>query len=161
MKKLIAITFVAVFALFSMNMAIAQDWSKEQNEVWKAVQDMWKAWQDGNATGVAAALHEKYQGWADEDPLPTSKQKLVEWYTSMKDAMKITRYDIEPARITVLKSAAVVDYYYYFSLSWSMGDEKGSKEVKGKVVEFYVLEGGKWFLLGDMMVHTEGDEEGD
>lgn len=161
MKNLLKIAAIAAFIVFAGGRTVAQEWSTDQLAVWKVVQDTWKAWQAGNSTAVAAAFHDKYQGWSDDMPLPTSKQDLMDWYNSMKDAMKVPRYNIQPARITITKNAAVVDYYYSMYITWSMGDEKGSKETKGRVVEFYVNEGGKWLLLGDMMVHQGGEKDDD
>ena len=159
MKNLLKIVAIGVFVMFTVNMARAQEWTKEQSEVWKVVQDTWKGWKAGDATAVMASVHEKYQGWSDQSPLPMGKQSMLEWYNSMKETMKISYYNIEPARIVVLKSAAVVDYYGYFNVSWDMGEDKGSKEIKGKFVEFYVKEGDKWLLLGDMMAHEEGEDD--
>jgi hypothetical protein len=161
MKKFIQIAVLAVFVFVTASSIKAQEWSKEQSEVWKTVKDTWAGWKAGDATVVAASMHEKYQGWSDDSPLPVGKQSMMDWYNSMKGSMTFNSYNIEPARIVVLKTSAVVDYYYYFNVSWTMGDKKESKEVKGKVVEFYVNEGGKWLLLGDMMVHDMDDDKDD
>jgi hypothetical protein len=161
MKKFMKITLVAVFVLFTAVLTQAQDWSKDQTEVWKVVQDSWKGWKTGNIDAIAASVHEKYQGWSDDSPLPIGKQSMIEFFNSMKSSMTINYYNIEPARILVLKSSAVVDYYYDFNITWKMGDEVESKTIKGKIVEFYVNEGGKWLLLGDMMVHEKDDGAGD
>ncbi len=159
MKKLQIIVMAVVFVMTAL-VTHAQEWTKEQTEVWKVVQDTWKGWKTKDVNLVSAAFHDKYQGWSDESPLPMSKATSIEWFNNMKDAMNIHQYNIEPARITVLKTAAVVDYYYYFSYSWTMGDKTESDEIKGKIVEFYVNEGGKWLLLGDMMVHEDaGDKD--
>ena len=159
MKKIIQIVVVAVAIVFTASVTRAQEWTKEQSEVWKVVQDSWKAWKAKDATAVAASIHEKYQGWSDDSPIPMGKTSVMEWYNSMKDAITVSYYNIEPARIVVLKTSAVVHYFYHMNISWDMGGDKGSEEVKGKVVEFYVKEGDKWLLLGDMMVHEDDDEE--
>jgi len=161
MKKIIKIAAIAIIAILFAGMVNAQEWTKEQTEVWKVVEDTWKGWKTKDVSLLTAAFHEKYQGWSDDSPLPMGKATAIEWFNSMKDAMNIHYYSIEPARITVLKSAAVVDYYCYFSYSWQEGEKTKSGEVKGKIVEFYVNEGGKWLLLGDMMAHekTEGDDD--
>jgi hypothetical protein len=159
MKNFTKIIAVAVFVVLSANLATAQDWSKEQTEVWQVVKDTWKAWQGGNSTAIAAALHEKYQGWSDQTPLPTGKQETIDWYNSMKDNIKVPNYNIQPARIVVLKSAAVVDYYYEMTVSWAMGTDVGTEKVTGKVAEFYVKEGDKWQLLGDMMMHDDAEDD--
>lgn len=159
MRNLKQLFLLAVFVLSTAGIAHAQEWTKDQTEVWKVVQDTWKSWKTGDVNVMAANFHDKYQGWSDESPLPIGKASMLEWYNSMKDALTVSYYSIEPARITVLKSAAVVDYYCSFNMSWNMGGEKGTEEVKAKIVEFYVKEGDKWLLLGDMMVHDDDDED--
>jgi hypothetical protein len=159
MKKIMKIVVIAVLILSAAGIANAQEWSKEQTEVWKVVQDSWKGWKAGDANAVAATLHEKYQGWSDRDPLPMGKQSVIEWFNSMKGSMTFNYYNIEPARILVLNTSAVVDYYYSFNVTWKMGDKVESKDVKGKIAEFYVKDGGKWLLLGDMMVHEKGGDD--
>jgi len=160
MEKIFKFLAVSAIVLLFAGATSAQEWTKEQTEVWKVVQDTWKGWESGDITAVAASFHERYQGWSDDSPLPMGKQTMIDWFNSMKDAMSLNHYNIEPARILVLKSSAVVDYYYYFNVTWTMGDKSKSKEVKGKVAEFYVKEGNQWLLLGDMMVH-EDDEDDD
>jgi hypothetical protein len=39
-----------------------------------------------------------------------------------------------------------------------MGDKKEQEQMHGKNAEFYVKEGGKWFLLGDMTTFEEKEE---
>ncbi len=156
---MIRISAAAVIILFTALTVDAQEWTKEQMDVWKVVQDSWKGWKSGDVNAVGAALHEKYQGWSDQSPIPIGKQSMMEWYSSMKDMVSVNYYSIEPARITVLKTAAVVDYFCFMNISWGMGDEKKSEEIKGKIVEFYVKEGEKWLLLGDMMVHEDEDDD--
>lgn len=157
MKKFTVFVISAMF-LFIANVSVAQEWSKEQNEVWKVVKDTWQGWKTGDVNALTASLHDKYQGWSDDSPLPMGKVAAIEWFNSMKESMQIPYFNIEPARIVVLKTAAVVDYYCYFNVAWTEGDVKKSKEIKGKIVEFYVKEGDKWMLLGDMMVHEEVED---
>ena len=153
------IAVMAMVMVFFAGAASAQEWSKEQAEVWQVVENTWKGWADGDAAAVFASIHDKYQGWSDDSPIPMGKKSMEKWVYTMKDGMSMNFYNIEPARITVLKDAAVVDYFYYMNISWKMGDQSGSEETKGKVVEFYVKDGGKWMLLGDMMTHDEEDDD--
>lgn len=158
MKKLQKSMIAAVLCVMISGASFAQEWTKEQMEVWKVVQDTWNNWKTKNSDGIAAALHEKYQGWSEESPLPMGKQDLLKWFNDMKDMMTFHYFYITPARITVAGNAAVVDYYYEFSGEYKMGDKTIPEQMKGKNVEFYVKEGGKWQLLGDLMVETGDDE---
>jgi len=96
---------------------------------------------------------EKYQGWDDKSSLPISKEKAIQSYQELNKIRKLGVYDIEPARITVTENAAVIDYYYSFTATYTTGGKKESRDISGKNVEFWVKEGGKWLLLGDMTTH--------
>jgi len=157
LKIMLAIGIMMAFCLSTSNI-IAQEWSKEQLEVWNIVKDSWAKWAKGDVEGSIASIHEKYQGWSIEEPLPVGKAKLKEWYSSMKDMMKIQFFDLEPARIVVTEDAAVVDYYFSFYTTYTWGEKTTEKEIKGKNAEFWVKEKGKWLLLGDMTVFKEGGE---
>lgn len=157
MKRILLL--LPAMLLFVANITVAQEWTKEQNEVWKVVTDTWQGWKTGDVNTLTASLHDKYQGWSDDSPLPMGKSAAIDWFNTMKESVKILYFNIEPARIVALKAAAVVDYYCYFNVVWTEGDKTQSKEVKGKIVEFYVKEGDKWLLLGDMMVHEEVEED--
>jgi hypothetical protein len=150
MKTFVRIALVAVMAFIATSGARAQEWTKAQKEVWQVVEDGWKYWQTGNVDGLAAITHPKYQGWDNKSFLPYSKDKSMQQYQEWKDFTKLDYYDIEPARITVIENAAVVDYYYNYSITITQGDKKETKDSKGRNAEFYVKEGGKWLLLGDM-----------
>ena len=161
MKKFVKVAAITAIAILFSGMVSAQEWTKEQTEVWNVVKSMWSSWQKGDSEAISMIFHDKYQGWSDQSPLPMGKATAIEWFNGMKETMKIHYYNIEPARITVLKNAAVVNYYCSFSYSYSGEGETKSDEVKGKIVEFYVNEGGKWQLLGDMMVHEDDDDDDD
>jgi len=150
---MLRIALVAVMAFTATAGAFAQEWTKAQKEVWQVVEDGWKCYQTGNVDGIAAIIHPRYQGWDDKSFLPYSKDKSMQQYKEWKDITKLDFYDIEPARITVTENAALVDYYYSFSITTTLADKKETKERKGMYVEFYVKEGGKWLLLGDMTTH--------
>jgi len=160
MKKVFSIAFAAcIIIAFCFSGSIqAQEWTKSQQEVWQVVEKSWESWAGGDVEGTLADIHDKYQGWNHEEPLPLGKEKVKKLYTMMKEMMKIEFYNLEPARIAVTDNAAVVDYYFGFFSIWTYGEKTIEKEVKGKNAEFYVKENGKWMLIGDMTVFApEGD----
>jgi hypothetical protein len=153
MKTTLKYALIALFTFLMTSSVIAQEWTKEQKEVWQTVENTWSKWKANDVTGAAANLHEKYQGWNSEMPLPMGKETMTQMFTEMKDMEKLDYYNIEPARITISGNAAVVDYYFNYSVTRTMGTDKKQVQEKGKNVEFYVKEGGKWLLLGDMTVN--------
>jgi cytochrome bd-type quinol oxidase subunit 1 len=159
-KTVVSLSVFLVMVVFSGRIS-AQEWTKTQQEVWKVVENEWNSWKSGDIETMTGILHEKYQGWNSKDPLPVSKAMIVEYFNAMKDTYKVDYMNINPARITVTDNSAVVNYFYSFQFSSGEGDQKQSKEFKGRSVEFYTREGGKWQLLGDMMVEDEQDDDKD
>ena len=148
MKFVLAVLTIMAFTFTSTSHA--QEWTGDQKEVWKVVEDGWTAWQQGDLESAKTGLHEKFNGWNSKYPLPVGKAKILKYYAMMKESMDLQHYDIEPARIIVTDNAAVVFYYFEFYAIYTIGEKKIEENVKGKNAEFYVKEKGKWLLLGDM-----------
>ncbi len=151
MKNYTVITVITI-AFLSATTLVAQDWSKEQKEVWQVVENSWAKWQEGDIDASVEGIHEKYLGWNIEMPLPTTKEKWVKDIKQWKDNVTMDYYDIVPARIVVYKDVAVIHYYYEQSMTYTKDDEKKTYKFDGKNTEFYIKEDGKWFLIGDMTV---------
>ena len=143
----IAVTMIAFLGVSTLN---AQEWTKDQMEVWSVIESSWANWQEGDLEASVASIHEKYLGWNIEDPLPTTKEKWLKSMNMMKDFVKLNYYDIEPARILVYDDVAVVHYYYSQSFTYTKDDETTDFNYKGKNAEFLIKEKGEWFLIGDM-----------
>ncbi len=154
MKTLLKLVLLAMLAIITTSV-FAQEWTKEQKEVWQVVENSWIKWKAGDVDGVTIALHPKYQGWDDESSLPLNKDAVIQWFRAQKDRMTVNGYMINPARITVTENAAVVHYYFSYSVTYMAGDQKKLEEGGGKYVEFYVKEGGKWLCLGDMTMDDD------
>jgi len=149
LMKFSAITLMLI-AFLGASTLNAQEWTKDQKEVWKTVEKSWENWKAGDLDAAFKLVHDKYMGWNHEDPMPTNKAK---WFKSAKMIMengKLVYYDIEPARIMVHGDVAVVHYYFEYTASSTKNDETKEFSVKGKNAEFFVKEGGKWLLIGDM-----------
>ena len=159
MKTSLKCAVVAFAAFIATTSAFAQEWTKAQKEVWQVVEDSWTKWKSGDVTGSIACVHEKYQGWSDDTPLPITKDQVTQWFQAMKEIMKVEFFYLNPARILVTENAAVVDYYYSFGATYTRGEKKEMKESEGKNAEFYIKEGGKWLLIGDMTIHKTKDND--
>lgn len=160
MRKLVnyaTIAFMSV-AFLSTTILNGQEWSKEQKEVWKNVEDGWAAWSKGDADGAFGTIHDKYLGWNNDDPLPMSKTKWMNSYNKYKEFMTVEHYDLDAARILVDGDNAVVYYYFEFYSVYKKGEQKKENHLEGRNVEFYVKEGGKWMLFGDMTYFEEDDD---
>ena len=159
MKTLLRISAVALVLIFAASALHAQEWTKAQKEVWQVVEDSWAKTKTWDIDGLMSYIHEKYQGWNQEAPLPMTKEQVAQYYNEMKGTSKVESISLNPARIVVTENAAVVDYYFYFKATNTVGEKKEAEEVYGKNVEFYVKEKGKWLLLGDMTFFKEKENK--
>jgi len=158
MRTFLKWTAVAFIALIATTTAFTQEWTKAQKEVWQVVEDSWTKWKANDIQGSLAYLHEKYQGWSDQSPLPITKEMTIQRFQEAKDLFKVNYFSLNPARIVITENAAVVDYYYWYEATYTRGEKKELIEDRGQNAEFYVKEEGKWMLLGDMTTHKEKKE---
>ena len=142
----VLITFFLAANVFS------QEWTKAQLEVWQVVEDSWALSMTNDVQAMVASIHSQYQGWNDRQPLPMTKQMVIEDYQrSIDHGDKMDYYSLNPARIVITNNAAVVDYYFVFQVTFKDEDEENEKiTISGQNAEFYIKENGKWMLLGDM-----------
>jgi hypothetical protein len=140
---------------FATSGAFGQEWTKAQKEVWQVVDDSWMKWTTGDIEAYTTFLHEKYQGWSKDSSLPMTKEMVKKSMQEMMKSSKLGYYEINPARITVTENAAVVDYFFYFKVTYTEAEVKELQEWYGTNVEFYVKEGDKWLLLGDFTISNK------
>src|SRR5512138_1211884 len=159
MKASRRIAMIACCAVIASTAAFGQEWTKAQKEVWQVVEDSWAKVNKGDVDGMAANLHEKYQGWNNIAALPETKEMVVKWYKANSSMMKMENYSINPARIVVTDNAAVVDDYYWANSTTTVGEKKTTNVMSGKNVEFYVKEGGKWLLIGDLTIFNDNKKK--
>jgi hypothetical protein len=155
MKTTLKCAVVAFTAFIATTTAFTQEWTKAQKEVWQVVENAWTNWKAENIEASTGYLHEKYQGWSNQSPLPVNKENVIKQFQEMKGFFKVDYFSLNPARIAVTENAAVVDYYYSYEATYTRGEKKELIEESGQYVEFYIKEDGKWMLLGDMTVAKE------
>ena len=105
MKKILQIAVLALTMVFVAAAANAQEWSKEQTEVWNVVEQTWTGWSKGDASIVFPNIHEKYQGWSSDHPLPLGKKSMEKMFTLMKDAMKMADGNWSRAKTEIVDHA--------------------------------------------------------
>ncbi len=161
MKNLtkIAATALILFAFLSGTSISAQEWTKDQLEVWNVSQAMWEKWKAKDMEGAFANIHDNYQGWNNEVPMPMSKKKWMEQMKPYMDMMSDLSYSNEPARIVVVGDAAIIHYYFSYSFMITKDDKQKWISNQGKYTEFYVKDKGQWMMIGDFTFSMEEDDD--
>ncbi len=143
MKKI----FITAVLLFTFSaMLHAQEWTKEQQEVWKVVQDYWALYAKGDIKGFLDYFHKDYCGWSNDAAVPSGKEVSQKWLEYMYQGSKVPLYQIDPVCIKVFGNTAFVHYYYDMIRESSDGKKSHST---GRWTDILLKEGGKWLVIGD------------
>jgi hypothetical protein len=121
------------------------EWSDEQLEVWKAVENLWEVSTKGTLADVEGLVHDDYRGWNNIDPLPYDKEKWKKYRSYYEDKSKITFYDIDPVAIDIFEKMAIVHYFHYFVVKTGEDEEN---ERTGHQINIMMKEGDKWLIIG-------------
>ena len=163
MRKLFcAFLSIAILSFFA-NHLNAQNWTKDQMEVWNVVVKNSELMNKGDFDGYFANVHKDYQGWNNQIPLPVNKKLYMQMMPSpeIMESFKIDYSMNNPARIVVSGDVAVVHYYYAWSGINTTDEGNIPFSRSGKNTEFYVKEDGQWLLIGDMTVINDNEDDDD
>ena len=141
--KMSAIILVAFFV--SNTFCFAQDWSKEQKEVWAGVEKYWEVNQN-NPLDFLQYFDESYLGWGYENEHPSTKNDAAKSFGYWSKKGKEQYHTLTPAKIWVNGDFAYVHYYYTQVMENSSGVPRTER---GRWTDILMKKGDKWMLVGD------------
>ena len=144
MKTKLICFLLALGLVFSVTTSSAQEWSKEQKEVWGQVEEFTDAWAKRDLAGYIGHLDEHYTGWYHNEPLPVTRESLKKWETYNLKSQKIQVYELNPVAIKLHGDTAIVQYYFKTRREDPKGD---SKMQFSKWTEILQKKDGKWLFI--------------
>ena len=144
-----------VFVVSIITPVSAQEWSKEQQEVWSNVETYWSLAAKNDVAGFLSYFDPSFIGWGNMSDAPQTKpqrQKMMEYmFANSQNVL----YTITPAAIWVKGNFAFVHYYYT-----SLDKDKDGKEKweSGRWTDILMKSGNKWVMIGD---HGGSDSDDD
>ena len=147
MQKILKIMLVLFIGMLVLsNAALAQEWSAEQQEVWKANENWWELYKNNDAEGIKALIHKDYVGWSWGDYATEGQAEAQKWADHMiPKGTKIIYHNLRPLDILVIGDVAVLHYYY--STRKTVDGKDTTKQ--GRWTDVWKKEGGKWLLIAD------------
>lgn len=121
--------------------AAGQEWSSDQQEVWKAV--MW-TWDVDQVDWCAEACHPNVLAWGVGYPAPRNKDQISAWSKRDQETSTALEVQVTPVGIVIQGDTAVA-HYYYSQLSESEDGERRTEH--GRYTDVLVKEGGKWLYI--------------
>ncbi len=154
MKKLSGLFSLLSLLFILSTVTSAQQWSAEQQDLWKGVQTYWEAGMNEDASKMLAYWDESYYGWSYENGAPGTKADVSKAFNYWFKKGKIQYYTITPARIWVNGDFGYVHYYYTEVTESSDGTPHTER---GRWTDILMKKNGKWMLVGDHGGETDDD----
>lgn len=146
-KPLIPLTLVVLAILVIWpSSSRAQQWTAEQMEVWKAVEDCWVVWFQHDVQAHKACFHDDYQFWPAGQAAPFGKDRLEPYWKYVRDAQSVLAYDVDPVKITVHGDAALVHWSVFIWSRGPNGELAGADSYQEAMM--MVKDGGRWRYFG-------------
>jgi len=145
MKQLLSIIAVLFAVIFLSGSSFAQEWTKEQKDVWAGVEKYWEVNQS-NPLDFLQYFDESYLGWGYENEAPSKKDDVVKSFSYWTKKGKEQYHVLTPAKIWINGDFAYVHYYYTQVMEST--DGKPTTE-RGRWTDILMKKGGKWMLVGD------------
>lgn len=143
--KWLEIFLAIIIFTFTQNIS-AQQWTSEQQEVWKTVQTYNKYAENRDIQSYINSFDESYSGWGYDNDVPEGKKALVNSLDFWFNNSKIIYLTIIPATIWVKGDFAYVHYHF---TTVRENKEGKSEWVKGRWTDILMKENGKWLIIGD------------
>jgi len=141
----IAATATAVLALCAVAFAAsAEEWSAEQQEVWRVEQQQWKLSAAEDMSWIDSMVHPNMKFWDISAPMPRDKASLKHWSRFDADNGSTLEQELFPISATITGNIAVVQYHYMIARE---NYKKERETVTGHYTDVLVKEGGRWLFL--------------
>ena len=105
-------------------------------------------YQQGNFDEFFKHIHKDYLGWTNSEPIPTTKSEWRKSAEKYSKTRKIVDVNLSLARMRITGDVAVVYYYLDYQVTHEKQSVPVLFHVKGKETDYFVKEGGKWYLIG-------------
>ena len=124
--------------------AVAHEWSAEQQEVWTVIQAQWAATMEEDASWPDRFLHDDFLGWANDTPAPRGNSSEGKWSRYGMETATTLVQELYPIGIIVRGNTAVAHYFY----STASENRKGDRETThGRFTDVLVKEGDSWRFI--------------
>lgn len=123
---------------------LAQNWSAEQQEVWKFEQQQWAMAAAKDLSWIDTMVHPNIVYWDRGQPMPQDLASLKRWNRFNSASGTTLEQELHPISITITGNIAVVTYYY---TTVSENYKKERESVSGRYVDVLMKENGRWRFI--------------
>lgn len=133
------------FALAALaNVAAAQTWSPEQQEVWKLEEQQWKMAKEKDASWIDKMVHPNLSYWDVDQVAPQNKASLARWNRYNSGNSTVLEQELSPISMTITGNIAVAQYRYTIARE---NYKKERETVSGRYTDVFMKDGGRWLFI--------------
>jgi ketosteroid isomerase-like protein len=146
LKRNAILLAIAFTLLLTPASGVAQKWTPQQQEVWRTVEALWKAFGSGDVDGFYNLVSDDYRGWSNSMRFPVDKATERKWSTRWHGENKILMYELFPLAIDLHGDVAVV----FFSFKILRQDKDKEQTMRrGRWTDIYRKVDRRWLLIAD------------
>jgi len=144
MKSIIISIFVCYLIVASGLSAFGQEWTVEQNEVWKTVENNWESLKKGDLKTLINDYHEKSIVLYEDNPSTLNKSLMESENRWRIDREVPTFIKLKPIAINIVNNVANVFYLY----KWESKNREMSQS--GRRMATMIKVSNKWLIIGSL-----------
>lgn len=143
-RQALRAALVIVCVMWAVAASAQQQWTPEQQELWKLEEQQWQMSKDKDASWIDKMVHPNLAMWETGEPAPRNRASLVRWNKYTTGNATVLEQEIFPLAVTVTGNVAVVQYYYQVARE---NYKKERETVQGHYTDVLVREGGRWLFI--------------
>ena len=119
------------------------EFSQEQRELWKHVENLWAMSKERNENQIRATLHPRYIGWDMNSARPHDREAAIQ--SVLGDSPALREYDLHPLSVRIYEGQVGVVHYSYSAKVLPRNGQ--TLTVTGKWSEVYLKQDGRWIMV--------------
>jgi hypothetical protein len=143
-NRMVTIAATVLAAYSALGTASAQEWSPEQQEIWKFEQQQWKMSAAEDLSWIDTMVHPNMRFWETGASMPRDKASLKHWSRFDADNGSTLEQELFPISATITGNVAVVQYDYVIARE---NYKKEREIVTGHYTDVLIKDGGRWMFL--------------
>ncbi len=125
--------------------SLSADWTPEQKDVWKNIEDHWACLTKGKVKEFLKFIHPQFIGYGHESPLPVDRSWLEHWVGFWAKSTTIPVYEIRPIHIVIHGDIAIVQYLIF---TIEINDVDKGKRVIRRYTMTWQKQKDRWVVIG-------------
>jgi Domain of unknown function (DUF4440) len=143
-KRIVASTVLSLLLSGVPDIATAQNWNAEQQEVWQLEEQQWKMAAAEDLTWIDTMVHPNVSYWETSQAMPQNRASLARWNRFNASNSSTLEQELFPISIVITGNIAVVNYYYQ-SARENLKQER--EMVSGRYMDVLIKDGGRWKFI--------------